>query len=180
MTIGGLLAVTIHFHFSQLVIPQCNKTVWPLCLAPVGPILHAKVSQPPSHTLKWNVNLQKCGFGFLFHFPNFLKGINQPLLRAHFVNIYRGESHLLEWCSASPVEKTPVGPEVTAVLSAVFTLAQQLQLHAESISTGWNVPLTAAFIHTTEQASAPSVWTSRFIKMKVYGGGLFVGLTGKS
>ena len=30
-------AMTMHFHFSQQVIPECNKTVWPLCLAPSRP-----------------------------------------------------------------------------------------------------------------------------------------------
>lgn len=32
--IRGLVAMTIHLQFSHLVIPECNKTVWPPCLAP--------------------------------------------------------------------------------------------------------------------------------------------------
>ena len=28
MSFRALVAVTMHFHFSQLVIPECKKTVW--------------------------------------------------------------------------------------------------------------------------------------------------------
>lgn len=41
----------------QPVIPQRNKTVWPLRLAPVRPALLKKMSQPsPLEIIKWNVN----------------------------------------------------------------------------------------------------------------------------
>lgn len=63
--IRGLVAVKIHFHFSVLVIPQSNKTVWPMRLAPVGPTLLAKRKIPNKKkkcpdlvsVIKWNVNL---------------------------------------------------------------------------------------------------------------------------
>lgn len=49
----GWVSMTTCLHFSQLVIPQCNKTVWSLCLAPVrATFSHKNAQYPPQPECK--------------------------------------------------------------------------------------------------------------------------------
>lgn len=53
LRIKGRVSMTICLHFSQLVIPQCNKTVWSVCLAPLrATFSHKNAQYPPQHECK--------------------------------------------------------------------------------------------------------------------------------
>lgn len=51
--IRGLVAMAIHLQLSHLVILQCNKTVWPPCLAPARQTLLTKKNQKKTFKPSW-------------------------------------------------------------------------------------------------------------------------------
>lgn len=127
--IRGLVAMTIHLQFSHLVIPECNKTVWPPCLAPT---LLTITRNAPSF-IKQSVNFKiqtPCPFYLFYSWV-----ATKQLLAEGRVGNYTGEgvTCVIMRRRMSTKARHQQGQRSLRSGQPVFTLAKELQLWAETV-----------------------------------------------
>lgn len=129
--IRGLVAMTIHLQFSHLVIPECNKTVWPPCLAPT---LLTKTFNAPGF-IKQSVNFRIQTPRPFYLFCSSWVATKQLLAEGRVGN-YTGEgvTCVIMRQRMSTKARHQRGQRSLRSGQPVFTLAKELQLWAETVS----------------------------------------------